>query len=355
MCYLCLVDSSLRALQTALDQAQRIFCVSHPSADGDAVGSLCGVAHILRAQGKAVALALPDQPPAYLSYVPGWTDILSWADAPEAVAAAAQSADLFFALDFGKWDRLPAPLVQLLDPDRLVWVDHHADSEPLSHRWNFWDPAAAATTQILCELLSQLYEFPLAGRIALYVGLVTDTGGFRFRSVTPSTLQVAANLIAPPFPLEVIHHYIFQRKKVSQLRLQSYLFQHHFEKLQDLPVRLVIVPAAVLAAHEATWEDIHTLANQVLALEDTLLAIVVKEYPTETRLSIRGLGDFPCHELAASFDKGGGHRNAAGASLYKPLSEAVVHLKNVIHEKYADQIRMEYATFCAKLELQAYS
>lgn len=355
MRYLCLVDPSLGGLKAALDQAQRVFCVSHPSADGDAVGSLCGVAHVLKAQGKVVTLVLPDSPPAYLSYVPGWADILNWVEAPEAVEAAAQSADLYFALDFGKWDRLPEALGRLIDPERLIWVDHHADSEPLSRRWNFWEPTAAATTQILYELLSQLYPLPLPARMALYIGLLTDTGGFRFRSVTPKTLQIAASLIEPPFPLEAIHYHVFQRKKVSQLRLQSYLFQHHFEKLPDLPVRLVVVPAAVLAAYEASWEDVHMLANQVLALEDTLLAIVLKEYPTETRLSIRGLGGFPCHELAAEFDKGGGHRNAAGASIYKPLSEALTHLKTVIYEKYADRIRMEYAAFCANLELHLYA
>ncbi len=345
-------------LKEAFSAAQRILCVSHPSADGDAVGSLGGIFHTLSAMGKAVTLVLPDAKPRYLRYVPGWEYIHSWSEEEEAIRWAAAEADLYFAVDFGRWDRLPEALQVLIPQNRLVWVDHHVDSEPLSTHWNFWFPEAAATTEILYVLLSRLSErpLPLPARIALYIGLLTDTGGFRFRSVTPRTFQIAANLIAPPFPLEAIHHQVFRNKSLFQMQLQSYLLQNQLYSLEGLPVRMLSIPMAVLERFSATWEDVRAFSNQLLALEGTLLSIVLKEYgPMETRLSIRGGGDFPCHELAAQFDKGGGHRNAAGATLYKPLTEAFAYTENLIRTQYADQIVREFERFTHQLSLHIYT
>lgn len=342
----------------AVREAQRVFCLSHPKPDGDAVGSLLGLYHALTALGKQVVPVLPDPVPAYLRFLPGADKIWAWTEAPERIAQAAEEADLFFCVDFGQWDRIPPALQALIDPERLVWVDHHADSEPLSRHWNLWDPAAAATCELLyADLLKPLCAsysawLPMAARIALYTGLLTDTGGFRFRSVRPATLRLAAELIEPPFPLESVHHYVFQRKKLATLQLQSHLIQTRLRQVGDLPALVLPVEAAVLEAFGATWEDIETLPTQLLALEGTLLVAVIKEYPEAVRLSLRSVGDFPCHELAKEFDAGGGHRNAAGATLYRPFAEAVAFTEHLIQTKYAESLREHYRAFLAKLELQ---
>lgn len=341
----------------ALEAAQSVFCVSHPKPDGDAVGSLLGLYHALRSRGKSVTLALPDPVPGYLRFLPAVEAIQSWESDSPKLEAAAEAADLFICVDFGKWDRLPEGLRRLVDPERLIWADHHADSEPLSHRWNLWEPEAAATTELLYRRLLQPWykaPLPLPARIALYTGLVTDTGGFRFRSVRPQTLETAAELITPPFPLEAIHHHIFQRKKLAVLQLQSYLIQRHLRRVGELPVWLLPVPAEALERYGAKWEDLEGLPNQLLALEETLLVAVLKEYPEGTRISLRSVGEFPCHELAQRFDVGGGHRNAAGATLYRPLAEAATFVANLIQTDYAELILEHYRRFVATLELQGH-
>jgi len=345
------------ALREAIEGAERIFCLSHPSADGDAIGSLCGLKHAFSALGKEVTMVLPDPKPQYLRFIPGWEEILSYEEAPDTTAQKAREANLFFALDFGKWDRIPEALGALIPRERLVWVDHHVDSEPLSPKWNFWEPTAAATTEILYRFLTALVggELPLLARIALYTGLLTDTGGFRFRSVTPKTFRIAAELIRPPFPLEAVHHHVFRNKPLSQVRLQSYLFQY-LHRVEGLPVVMLPVTGAAIESFGASWEDVQGISNQLLAMEGVILSIVLKEYgPSETRLSIRGVGDFPCHELAARFDKGGGHRNAAGATLYKPLPEAITYTENLIRTEYESAILREFEHFTRSLELHHYA
>lgn len=355
MWYVCPVSQSVRDWQQALEAAEKVFCVSHPKPDGDAVGSLLGLHHSLQSRGKKVTLAVPDPVPQYLRFLPGVEGILSWEESAPTLQAAAQEADLFVCVDFGKWDRLPEGLRRAIDPTRLLWIDHHADSEPLAHLWNFWEPTAAATTEILYQQVLLPWfraPLPLPARIALYTGLVTDTGGFRFRSVTPRTLQIASELIQPPFPLEVIHHHIFQRKKLSVLQLQSYLIQYHLRRVEGLPVWVLSVPAEILKRYGLEWEHLEGLPNQLLALEDTLLVAVLKEYPDCTRISFRSVGEFPCHELAQRFDAGGGHRNAAGATLYRPLAEATTFVENLIRTDYAEILLEHHRRFVAALELQ---
>lgn len=344
------------AWKDALDAAQRVFCLSHPKPDGDAIGSLLGIYYTLTAQGKEVFLVSPDPVPTYLRFLPGWECIHVWKEMPEAIQLAAEEADLFFCVDFGRWDRIESPLRALVDPTRLIWADHHADSEPLSTYWNFWQVEAAATAQLLyTEILRPWYgrSLPLPARMALYTGMLTDTGGFRFRSVTPQTLQVAAELIEPPFPLEAIHYHVFQRKKLRTLQLHSYLIQTYLRRIEGLPVVILPIPAAVMAEFEADWEDVETLPNQILSLEGTLLSIVLKEYPEGIRISLRSLGEFPCHELAQRFDIGGGHRNAAGATLYRSLDEAITYTENLIQTEYAHSLMEYYRAFVAQLELSA--
>ncbi|MCX8112152.1 MAG: DHH family phosphoesterase [Bacteroidia bacterium] len=341
----------------AIDEAKHIVCVSHPKPDGDAIGSLLGLYHTFTSVGKRVTLVLPDPVPNYLRFLPGWTTIQIWTESADAICRAAETADLFFCVDFGRWDRLPSELKDLIRPDRLIWVDHHADSEPLSTCWNFWRAEAAATAEALySEVLGPWYgaTLPLLARVALYTGMLTDTGGFRFRSVTPHTLRVAAELITPPFPLEAIHYYTFQRKKLSSLRLQSHLIHTYLRRIEGLPVALLPISAQVMQEFGASWEEVETLPNQILALEDTLLSIVLKEYPEGIRISLRSLGEFPCHELAQRFDVGGGHRNAAGATLYRSLEDAITFTETLIKTDYANSLLEHYRAFLAKLELQEY-
>ncbi|MCS6789796.1 MAG: DHH family phosphoesterase [Bacteroidia bacterium] len=336
----------------ALRQAKHILCLSHPRPDGDAVGSLLGIYHTLESAGKKVVPVLPDPVPEYLRFLPGWEHIrIAHTDA-EAIQQAAQAADLFFCVDFGRWDRIPDFLRNLIDPTRLIWVDHHADSEPLSQLGNFWNAQAAATCEILYEqVLEPLYPVPLPARIALYTGLLTDTGGFRFRSVSPTTLQVAARLITPPFPLEAVHHHIFYRKKLHIVRLYSHILENYVIRIDELPVLLMYIPMSLLEQFGARWEETEGFANQLLTLEGVLLSIVLKEYPESIRVSLRSVGDFPCHELAQQFDKGGGHRNAAGATLYRSLEEALDFTQKLIREQYAETILEHYRRFLAGLEL----
>ncbi|MCS7188357.1 MAG: DHH family phosphoesterase [Bacteroidia bacterium] len=339
----------------ALHAAKRVFCLSHPKPDGDAVGSLLGIAHVLESVGKEVVLVLPDQIPSYLHFLPGVGQIFIWSEAAEYITKAAQAAEIFFCVDFGKWDRIAPALRELIDPTRLIWVDHHADSEPLSELWNFWSPEAAATCELLYEqVLSPWYgqTLPLPARIALYTGILTDTGGFRFRSVSPHTLRTAAELIQPPFPLEAIHYHIFQKKKLSTLRFQSYLIQYYLRRLEGLPVIILPISERILIEFGASWEDVETLPNQLLALEGTLLVVVLKEYPDHTRLSFRSLGEFPCHELAQHYDIGGGHKNAAGATFHRSLEESVNFTERLLRTAYADTLLYHYHNFCAGLELQ---
>ncbi|MCS7296766.1 MAG: DHH family phosphoesterase [Bacteroidia bacterium] len=341
--------------ESALQEARSVFCLSHPKPDGDAVGSLLGIYHTLIALGKRVTLVLPDPVPSYLQFLPGWKEIKIWGEDYLFIQAAAQEADIFFCVDFGRWDRLPSDLRTLILPDRLLWVDHHADSEPLSLYWNFWRAEAAATAELLyTEILRPFCgaPLPLPARIALYTAMITDTGGFRFRSVTPHTLRIAAELIEPPFPLEAIHYHIFQRKKLHSLLFQSYLLQNRLRRIEGLPVSLLSIPSSLLETYGATWEDVESLPNQLLALEGTLLSVVLKEYPEGIRLSLRSLGDFPCHEVAQRFDVGGGHRNAAGATLYASLDEALAFTETLLKTEYADSLLEHYRAFLAKLELQ---
>jgi phosphoesterase RecJ-like protein len=185
----------------------------HRQPDGDSIGSTAAVALALRRLGKRVTLVTPDPVPNVYDLVPTYGEYVAW-------DAIGQSRfDLVALLDCADARRTGATLDLHDYAPRVLNCDHHATNDRFGDVV-FVDPQAAASAEIaarIIELLGVTIDRELA--LALYVGLETDTGGFRYAATTPHSHRLAARLLDAGLDPGEISQQIYERQAVSGLRL----------------------------------------------------------------------------------------------------------------------------------------
>ncbi|MFQ5552079.1 MAG: bifunctional oligoribonuclease/PAP phosphatase NrnA, partial [Gemmatimonadales bacterium] len=155
---------------------------------------------------------------------------------------------------------------------------------------------------------------------ALYVAILTDTGGFRFSNTSARTLQVGAELLASGVDPEEMYEYVYASAPEPRVRLLG-------EVLNTLVVERarglawVTVPLGVLERLGADAEDLEGVVEFPRSIEGVRLALLFRQISNgRIKVSFRSLGDVDVAAVAEEFG-GGGHTKAAGASLEGSLGE----------------------------------
>ena len=190
--------------------------------------------------------------------------------------------------------------------------DGHIDFECLS----FFDEGAGATAQIIADVFEAWHvTLDLDLALPLYAGLIADTGSFNYGKTTPHTHHVAARLLeAGVQPLEV-HGLVEGSNDLEALRLAAQAMTTLAKDPLDPRVAHVTLALELWQAAGDDILDTIDLVNQTIGIEGVRAgALLIHSGPDTTRLSFRSKGSTSIVEVAKSFG-GGGHRNAAGATV----------------------------------------
>jgi phosphoesterase RecJ-like protein len=299
-----------------LDAHQHILLTTHTSPDGDAIGSELGLAHYLEKQGKTVTILNHDDLPDHLAWLPGAERIEVIEEGNFEQRQAIAEAEVAVVLDTNAAERVGdvAKPIRRSGAEVLL-IDHHTEPETwFDHA--FQRDTASATAELICELIEagrpELIDADVA--TPLYTGLVTDTGSFRYSSVTPQVHRTTAALLErggiAPAP---IHSALFDSRSLASLRLLGRALDR-IRLRYDGFVGFTSVTPAVLEAAGAGSDDKHGLVSHVLSVEGVGAALLFTETKGGTKVSFRSEGDTHVDGWARRFG-GGGHRNASGAYL----------------------------------------
>jgi phosphoesterase RecJ-like protein len=308
-----------RAVADALLAARRIAMTTHVNCDGDGVGSEIALVHLLTALGKDVRIANPTPIPSRYAFL---LDPVRSRDRTADAVAALRDADLFLVLDISDLGRLG----QLADTIRTrglvtACVDHHLSAGTLPGGPRLVDPAAAATAELIYDLAATA-EWPLGtdSACALYVGLLTDTGGFRYANTSPRTLRVAASLLEHGLDPERIYEQVYATAPVGRLRLTAEVIETLVHE-PDVGLSWVTVPAGAIERHGTSADDLDGLVEFARSVQGTRLALLFRTLANgKIKVSFRSVGDVDVSAFAAEFG-GGGHAKASGASIPGSLDQ----------------------------------
>jgi phosphoesterase RecJ-like protein len=307
------------AFATALRPGQRVCITTHVNPDGDGLGSEVGLVHLLRAQGIEAVITNPSPTPPRFSFL--FDDLPAVDRTPEAVKEL-RRADLIIVLDISDLTRLGMLIETVKDRGvPVACVDHHVSTGVLPPGPRYLDPDAAATGELIFEL-AKGNDWPVTRAVAraLYVAILTDTGGFRFSNTRPRTLRVAADLLETGVDAERIYLEVYAKAPEGRPRLFA-------EALQTLVVEheyglaWVTVPPGAIERLGVSSDDLDGVVEFPRSIEGVRMALLFREIAQgRVKVSLRSVGDVDVAAFAKPYG-GGGHTKAAGLSLTGSLAE----------------------------------
>jgi bifunctional oligoribonuclease and PAP phosphatase NrnA len=309
--------AAARELAALLTPGKRVLMTTHVNADGDGVGSEVALWHLLKERGVEAHIANPTPIPERFGFL---IDTAPGADRSDDAVKTLQRADVVVVLDIGDLGRLGdlGPRVAARGVP-VGCIDHHVTAGSLPAGPRLVAPEATATAELVFDLASTAgWPIPVPAARALYVGLLTDTGGFRFSNTTTRALRVAAALLERGVHPEEIYEAVYGSAPEGRVRLLA-------ETLRTLVVEgglaWVTVPEGALERHGATADDLDGIVEFPRSIAGVKLALLFRTLANgRVKVSFRSVGDVDVAKLAARFG-GGGHVKAAGASLEGTLDD----------------------------------
>jgi phosphoesterase RecJ-like protein len=327
-----------KKIEAEIIGASNIVITAHKSADGDSIGSSLGLLYFIEKLGKKAVVCHPDKAPGFLY----WLDtsaILLMEENEEEVTEQMQKADLIFCLDYNATNRVGPDMQVLLEEAtcKKIMIDHHLNPEEFS-TLTVSETTASSTSQLIVDLIEQSGNLELLDEkigVPLYLGILTDTGSFRFNSVKPKTHEVLAKILAAGVQHHLIHEKLSDNNTESRLRLQGFAMSEKLEILYEQNVAIISLSKEELAKYNYKKGDTDSLANSVLSIKGMRAAIVFTERDGIIKISFRSKGsENPVNVLAKEHFNGGGHANASGGMSDLTVEETLEKLKGLIPQYF---------------------
>ena len=307
--------SSAASVAGVLRAHRSFLLTSHARPDGDAIGSQIALGLALEATGRAVRFVDRDPVPAPYRDFPAVDriEVTPHTDAP---------ADAVVVLECGDLDR---PGVTGLARGEIVNIDHHLGNTNFG-TVNWFDESAAACGEMVADVIDELgVAWTPAIAAHLYLAIATDTGGFRYGPMSARTFDICRRIVLAGASPADLSRQIFDNFGVGRVKLTGAMLGrmelHHGDR-----VAVLYVDDEMLALAGATTDDVEGLVNLPLAARDLVaVALCKRQADGSHRVSLRSKGAIDVRAVALKWH-GGGHRNAAGCTIYERCEDAKPHL-----------------------------
>ena len=292
-----------------LEEKDRFLILTHRNPDGDTLGSAAALCRGLRQLGKtAHVLHNPETPKDLAPLLEGL-----WKENPE-------EGDLLVAVDVAADTMLPKcwnGLKNCID----LRIDHHGSGREYAPM-ELVESDSASCAELIWEVLLELgVELEEAIADAIYVGVATDTGCFRYANTTAHTFDAAADCLAAGARVFDWNLKLFETNSLQKLRLQGWVAEHT-RLFADGKLALCALPKAVEQEIGVDEDEMGNLSAFLRSIKGVCMAALLREVDeNNTKVSARALPGYNAAAVCEKFE-GGGHAGAAGCSVRLPLQEA---------------------------------
>ena len=294
--------------------------LTHRRPDGDTLGSAAALCRMLRKKGKT----------AHILRNPEITDRFAWLHEGLTKEEAAEN-DTIVTVDVAAPRMLPPCFEKYLGRIALR-IDHHGSSTSFTEQ-ELVAPERAACAELICDLLSAMdygvMEQELAD--AIYVGISTDTGCFRYANTTGHTFACAAACASAGARVYELNQELFETNTLGRLKMQAWIVTH-MDVFAGGRLAVVAIPKTVEQHIGVTEDDMDNISSFPRTVAGVEMAATLRETAEgDVKLSVRAIPGRDATVIAGAFG-GGGHKGAAGASFRLSLSEAAEKVKQAMLE-----------------------
>lgn len=326
-----------RKVWKEIGRSKKILLHLHPGPDGDSVGSSLAFYHVLKNMGKEVCVIQGDSElPKKFYTIPGADKIIH----QNILQIDINQFDLFIINDSSSLKQI-TKLGELKLPKKLktIIIDHHISSEKFANI-NLVSPNSTSTCQVLFELF-QVNKVKLTSKIAacLFIGLYTDTGGFRYFNPTYKTFDIASKLakLYPKFSqliFDIENNDDPDRIKFLSLLLSSVeTFYSNHVAIASLSYNN-IQASGLNSAAVSSYSEVPNTLKSVIGWDIALSMVEIQPEVVKISFRTRDSHTYDLSKIAVATKSGGGHKAAAGATVNKSLPEAKQMILDIIKKLY---------------------
>lgn len=310
-----------------LRAGHRFLLISHMNPDGDAIGSCLGLARILRSLGKGAVVWNHDDVPKLYSGLAG-SDRVHVGEVPP--AGYPETFDAIITLECPSLER--TGVASAIDDLPIINIDHHLGNEHYG-KVNWVDTAAPSLGEMIYRISRGLMvELDQQTATALYLTLVTDTGGFRFSNATPAAFEAAGALVAEGAQPQQVAQWLYESQPESAIRLLAEMLPTLV--VHDQRIATSVITSEMFERAGAKTGDTEGLIDYPRSIAGVEAAALLRQVGDEEfKVSLRSRGEVDVEKIARR-NGGGGHRNAAGYLAEGPLDslreKVVEELQNAL-------------------------
>lgn len=331
-----LSNNELSTIKNLLSPKAKVVLLTHYNPDGDAIGSTLGMKHFLRNIGIESTIVVPNDFPKFLKWMPEAKKIIIADYKRKLAAETIAEADVLFILDFNASHRAGDRVGEWIEKSNAtkILIDHH--QQPDEFDFVYSDTTQPATAQMVFQFAKALApETPISEEVAkcLYTGIMTDTGGFRFRSTSALTHKIIAELIeAGANPAEITSN-TWDTHTISRLHLLS-LVLGRIELVAENSIAILWLKRDELKKFGFEKGDTEGFVNYGLSLLGVEMSAFFMEdlYEDFIKISFRSKNAVDVNQFSRKYFNGGGHINAAGGKYFKSLEETIKDFKTIVNE-----------------------
>lgn len=333
-------------IQTDLHKSiNQITIIPHINPDGDAMGSSLAMFLYFQKLQQNVRLIVPTDYSEVLKWLPGSEEVIIFSQKNISfVNEWIQSSDYIFLLDFNNPSRI-APLDSIIfqiSKGIKIIIDHHLTTPGYCNcQYVFIDPLSPATTILIFKFIKKMGDLKLIDKniaTCLYTGTITDTGCFRYSSVTPETHIIVAKLLAKGVNISNINQHLFAIHTKNRMSLLGKALQG-LKTLSDYRTAYMIISSNDLILYKCCYHDTEGFVNYGLKIKNIVLSVIfIEEIESNMiKISFRSRGKFDVNILAKKYFQGGGHKNASGGKTHKNLLKLEKYFFNIL-SRYKDEL-----------------
>lgn len=317
----------ITSIKQLLSTKKKIVIVPHKNPDGDAIGSTLGLFHYLVKGNHNVHVLVPNDYPPFLKWMPGNDTILKYDSQTKICDALINDADIIFTLDFNAFHRTGNMETVLTKSSALkIMIDHHQAPDHYA-TYMYSDVSMSSTCEMVYNFIDMLGDAnDIDNNIAtcLYVGIMTDTGSFRFRSTTSKTHNIVAKLIEKGANNTDIHNNVYDTNRYERMQLLGCALTN-LRVIPESKAAYISLSQDELQKYNYKKGDTEGVVNYGLSLDGIVLAAIFIEDRKEgiIKISLRSKGNFSVNEMSRAHFEGGGHTNAAGGKSHLSLQKTI--------------------------------
>lgn len=311
---------SMKSIASLVEGKQTAAIAGHVNPDGDCIGSCLALYDYLNSTYPSLRVDI------YLEEIPEVYQFLKHSDQVKHQVEDSASYDLFFALDSANPERIGVASSLCETASHVVNIDHHI-SNPGYGDTRIVFPHASSASEIVYELVEfdgGHISFSMAE--ALYLGMMQDTGVFKYSNTSARTMEIAGKLMEMGIPFSEIVDKTFFEKTYAQARILGAALVNSI-LTEDETCIVSVISLEDKATYGALDSDMDGISSQLVNTKDVLAAIFVREIEEGVyKASMRSKTDLVDVNKTASLFGGGGHKRAAGCTIRTDLGEALLAL-----------------------------